>query len=83
MVRVPITIELPEDAAEEARKEGLLTDTGVSALVMEELARRQKVDALQAFFGKVDQLRAVSESLSDEEVQALVQAEIDAARADS
>jgi len=83
MVRVPITIELTEDAAEKAREEGLLTDTGVSALVLEELTRCQKANALKAFFGMVDQLREVSEPLSDDEVQALVQAEIDAARDNS
>ena len=67
-----VTIELPDQLAEQARKEGLLAPTAVQRLIEEAIRRR----AGKRFLKTLDQLVAVEPRLTPEEIQA----EIDAAR---
>lgn len=67
-----LTIELPDQLAEQARKEGLLSPAAVQRLIEEALRRR----AGQRFLQTLDQLAAVEPRLTPEEIQA----EIEAAR---
>jgi post-segregation antitoxin (ccd killing protein) len=67
-----VTIDLPDQLAEQARKEGLLSPAAVQRLIEEAIRRR----AGQRFLRTLDQLAAVAPSLTSEEIQA----EIDAAR---
>jgi len=67
-----VTIDLPDQLAEQARKEGLLSPAAVQRLIEEAIRRR----AGQRFLRTLDQLAAVAPPLTPEEIQA----EIDAAR---
>jgi post-segregation antitoxin (ccd killing protein) len=67
-----VTIELPDQLAEQARKEGLLAPSAVQRLIEEAIRRR----AGKRFLHTLDQLAAVEPRLTPEEIQA----EIDAAR---
>ena len=67
-----VTIELPDQLAEQARKEGLLTPSAVQRLIEDAIRRR----AGKRFLQTLDQLAAVEPRLTPEEIQA----EIDAAR---
>lgn len=67
-----VTIELPDQLAEQANKEGLLSPVAVQHLIEEAIRRR----AGQRFLRTLDRLAAVEPRLSPEEIQA----EIDAAR---
>ncbi|MBI3562096.1 MAG: hypothetical protein HY080_10325 [Gammaproteobacteria bacterium] len=67
-----ITIELPDQLAEQARKEGLLSPIIVQRMIEEAIQRR----AGQRFLRTLDQLAAVEPRLTPQEIQA----EIDAAR---
>ncbi|HJX16946.1 MAG TPA: hypothetical protein VJ437_01990 [Acidiferrobacterales bacterium] len=67
-----VTIELPDQLAEQARKEGLLSPTAVQRLIEEAIRRL----AGSRFLQTLDRLAAVEPRLTPEEIQA----EIDAAR---
>lgn len=67
-----VTIELPDQLAEQARKEGLLSPPAVQRLIEEAIQRR----AGQRFLRALDQLSAVEPRLTPEEIQS----EINAAR---
>lgn len=67
-----VTIELPDQLAEQARKEGLLSPPAVRRLIEEAIQRR----AGQRFLQTLDQLSAVEPRLTPEEIQS----EINAAR---
>jgi hypothetical protein len=67
-----LTIELPDQLAEEARKEGLLSPAALQRLIEEAIRRRSG----RRFMQTLDRLAAVEPSLTPEEIQA----EIDAAR---
>lgn len=67
-----VTIELPDQLAEQARKEGLLSPTAVQRLIEEAIQRR----AGQRFLQTLDRLAAVEPRLTPEEIQS----EINAAR---
>jgi post-segregation antitoxin (ccd killing protein) len=67
-----VTIELPDNLVEQARKEGLLSAAAVQRLIEEAIRRRAGLRFLQT----LDQLAAVDPPLTPEEIQA----EIDAAR---
>ena len=76
---VNVTLSLPEELVERASAAGLLSSEQVSAWLEAELARGEHLKTLH---GDLDRLRAASAPLSDEEVQALVNEEIHAYRAD-
>ncbi len=67
-----LTIDLPDQLAEQANKEGLLAPSAVQRLIEEALRRR----AGKRFLQTLDQLAAAEPRLTPEEIQA----EIDAAR---
>jgi hypothetical protein len=67
-----LTIELPDQLAEQARQEGLLSPAGMQRLIEEAVRRR----AGERFLQTLDRLAAVEPQLTPEEIQA----EIDAAR---
>lgn len=67
-----VTIELPDQLAEQARKEGLLSPVAVQRLIEEAIQRR----AGQRFLQTLDQLATVEPRLTPEEIQS----EINAAR---
>jgi post-segregation antitoxin (ccd killing protein) len=67
-----VTIELPDQLAEQARKEGLLSPAAVQRLIEEAIRRR----AGRRFLQTLDRLAAAEPRLTPEEIQA----EIDAAR---
>lgn len=67
-----VTIDLPDQLAELARQEGLLSPAAVQRLIEEAIRRR----AGQRFLETLDRLAAAEPRLTSEEIQA----EIDAAR---
>jgi post-segregation antitoxin (ccd killing protein) len=67
-----VTIELPDQLIEQARKEGLLSPAAVQQLIEEAISRRTG----RRFLQTLDRLAAVEPHLTPEEIQA----EIDAAR---
>jgi hypothetical protein len=76
---VKVTLSLPEELVERANAAGLLSSEQVGAWLEAELARGEQLKTLRR---DLDKLRAVSDPLSDEEVQALVNEEIHAYRAE-
>jgi len=67
-----VTIELPDQLAEQARKEGLLSPAAVQRLIEEAI----RLQAGRRFLQTLDRLAAAEPRLTPEEIQA----EIDAAR---
>lgn len=67
-----LTIELPDQLAEQARKEGLLSPAAVQSLIEEAIRRRGG----QRFLRTLERLAAVEPRLTPEEIQT----EIDIAR---
>lgn len=69
-----VTLSLPDTLAQEARAAGLLTPEALERLLREAMRKRQ-VDQL---FATMDKLAALEPKLTEEEIDA----EIDAARAE-
>ncbi len=72
MTRLNLELELPDQLAEQARREGLLSPVVVQRLIEEAIRRL----AGQRFLKTLDRLATVEPRLTPEEIQA----EIDAAR---
>jgi hypothetical protein len=62
---VTIKVNLPEDVAVRAEAAGLLTDEQVTALLVSELKRQERIDRL---FNDLDRLTTVEPPLSPEEI---------------
>ncbi len=70
MVAVELRLNLPDSVAREAEAQGLLRAEAIEALLRAEL-RRRHVDLL---FDAADRLAALPEPLTDEEIEAEIQA---------
>ncbi len=71
-----LTVNLPDDLAQSARKAGLLTDEAIEKLLRAAIARQLGIDEL---FAGMDRMAAVpGDPMNEDEIQA----EIDAARAE-
>lgn len=69
-----ITVSLPDDLAQQAQAAGLLRPAALETLLREAMKRRD-IDQL---FASIDKLNALEPALTEEEIDA----EIDAARAE-
>jgi hypothetical protein len=56
-IDVTLTLNLPQDLAEQAKSAGLLTTKQIEQLLVEELERQRRLDR---FFGKLDRLAAAA-----------------------
>lgn len=68
---VNVTIELPEEIARKAEAAGLLTAERMAELVERELDRQERANR---FFETVDKLAALDPPLTEEEIQAEIEA---------
>lgn len=71
MERVKVTLNLSQELVERAREAGLLSERKIERWLEEELDRQQKLDR---FFGKLDQLSALEPPLTEEEIDAEIEA---------
>ncbi len=76
MVSVELRLNLPDSVAREAGAQGLLCAEAIESLLRAEL-RRRHVDQL---FDAADRLAALPEPLTDEEIEAEIQAARDEKR---
>lgn len=76
---VNVTLPLPQELVERANAAGLLAPEQISAWLEIALERKNQIDQLQA---DLMRLREVSQPLSDDEASDLVNAEIQAYRAE-
>jgi hypothetical protein len=68
---ISITIELPEELAQKAQAAGILTTERMAELVERELDRQERANR---FFNTVDQLVELEPPLTEEEIQAEIEA---------
>jgi hypothetical protein len=78
MTTVNLSIQMPEPLADAAREAGLLTGDAVAALIATEMRRRDAA-ALRAISSRAP--TPASHGLTDADIAADIQAEIDAMRA--
>ncbi len=71
MDRIDITLSLPQDLVERAKSAGLLTDGQVERWLLDELDRQNKVNQL---FSAIDQLSALEPPVTQEEIDAEIEA---------
>jgi len=64
-VNITLTLALPEELAAKAESSGVLNTENVERWVVEEVARRERVDR---FFSMLKELRAIEPALSQEEI---------------
>ena len=71
MDRVDVTLSLPQDLVERARSAGLLTEEQIERWLIDELDRQRKLDR---FFGKLDRLAEIEPPMTEEEINAEIEA---------
>jgi hypothetical protein len=73
MDRVDITLNLnlPQDLVDQAKAAGLLTEEEIERWLTDELDRQRKLDRL---FGKLDRLVAIEPPLTEDEINAEIEA---------
>lgn len=79
MDKIDVTLTLPAELVSRAKEAGVLDNLHIARLIEAELRRRNAAAKLGA---DVVKLRAASEPMSDDEIAALVNAEIEAYRAE-
>lgn len=72
MTAVDVRLNLPDDVADEARQNGLLTPEAIERLLRSELKKR----SIEALFETADRLAALGNPMTEAEIEA----EIEAAR---
>lgn len=77
MERAAITFNVPLDITEKAKNAGLLTDEIITEFLLKELERQEKINRL---FEVLDKLRDVQPPLTQEEIDAEIQAYRDETR---
>ncbi|MCC6616486.1 MAG: hypothetical protein IT320_23630 [Anaerolineae bacterium] len=70
-VDITLTLNLPQDLVDEAKSAGLLTDEQIERWLTDELDRQRKLDRL---FGKLDRLAALEPPLTEDEINAEIEA---------
>lgn len=70
-VDITLTLNLPQDLVEEARTAGLLTEEQIERWLTDELDRQRKLDR---FFGKLDRLAKLAPPLTQDEINAEIEA---------
>lgn len=68
---IEITIRLPKALAEKAEASGLLTDEQFADMLEKELTRQQHIDR---FFDTIDQLRSLEPPITQQEIDAEIEA---------
>jgi hypothetical protein len=68
---IDVTLHLPEDLVKQATAAGILTDERMTALLETEIERQKRV---QRFAQTVQQLRALEPAITEDEVEAEIQA---------
>lgn len=71
MSTVDVTLTLPEDLAARAKAAGLLTDEQFAIWLEKELERKERI---KAYFADLDKLSAIQPPLTQEEIDAEIQA---------
>jgi hypothetical protein len=71
MATIDVTLNLPEELVEKAREAGVLTDARMAALIEAEVVRQTH---LQRFQSKLRQLRALEPALTQDEIDAEIEA---------
>lgn len=71
MTLIPITLNLPEDLVTKAEQAGLLNESRIEAWLIEELEREKKLDV---FFDTLDKLSALEPRMTEEEINAEIEA---------
>ena len=70
-IAVTLTLNLPQDLVDQAMSAGLLTEEQIEHWLIDELERRRKLDR---FFGKLDRLAEIEPPLTEEEINAEIEA---------
>jgi hypothetical protein len=70
-VDITLTLNLPQDLVDEARTAGLLTEEQIERWLIDELDRQRKLDR---FFGKLDHLAEIAPPLTEDEINAEIEA---------
>jgi hypothetical protein len=71
MERVDIIVNLPEELVEQAKSAGLLTNERIEKLLIGELERQRRLNGL---FTDLDKLAAIEPPISEEEINAEIEA---------
>jgi hypothetical protein len=70
-VDITLTLNLPQDLVDEARTAGLLTEEQIERWLIDELDRQRKLDR---FFAKLDHLAEIAPPLTEDEINAEIEA---------
>ncbi len=77
---IEVVLSLPADLVSRAKEAGMLDDAHIARLLEAELQRQQRQAAASQLQADLKKLRAASDPLSDGEITALVNDEIEAHR---
>jgi hypothetical protein len=70
-IDITLTLNLPQDLVDEAKAAGLLTEAQIERWLTDELDRQRKLDR---FFGKLDRLSEIQPPLTEDEINAEIEA---------